>query len=91
MEARLARSIAQTIHAGQLDRFGEPVIDHVERVARAVPHEARALAYHAAWRANVGPGQLLFAGRDTAARRQELASATSASAGYTTSRRTLWH
>jgi hypothetical protein len=51
----------------------------------------RALAYHAAWRANVGPGQLLFAGRDTAAGREELASATSASAGYTTSRRTLWH
>jgi hypothetical protein len=51
----------------------------------------RALAYHAAWRANVGPGQLLFAGREAAAGRDELASAASASAGYITSRRTLWH
>jgi hypothetical protein len=51
----------------------------------------RALAYHAAWRANVGPGQLLFAGRVAAAGRDELASAASASAGYITSRRTLWH
>jgi superfamily II DNA or RNA helicase len=51
----------------------------------------RALAYHAAWRANVGPGQLLFAGREAAAGRDELASAASAGAGYITSRRTLWH
>jgi superfamily II DNA or RNA helicase len=53
--------------------------------------KGRALAYHAAWRANVGPGQLLFAGREAAAGRDELASAASASAGYITSRRTLWH
>ena len=51
----------------------------------------RALAYHAAWRANVGPGQLLFAGREASAGRDELASAASAGAGYITSRRTLWH
>jgi superfamily II DNA or RNA helicase len=51
----------------------------------------RALAYHAAWRANVGPGQLLFAGREAAAGRDELVGAASASAGYITNRRTLWH
>jgi superfamily II DNA or RNA helicase len=51
----------------------------------------RAIAYHEAWQANVGPGQLLFAGREAAAGREELASAASASAGYVTSRRTLWH
>jgi hypothetical protein len=51
----------------------------------------RAEAYHAAWVANVGPGQLLFAGRAAAAGRDELASAASASSGYITSRRTLWH
>jgi hypothetical protein len=51
----------------------------------------RALAYHAAWRAHVGPGQLLFAGRETAAGREKLASAAYPSASYSTSRRTLWH
>jgi hypothetical protein len=51
----------------------------------------RALAYHAAWRANVGPGRLLFAGREASAGRDELASAASANTGYITSRRMLWH
>ncbi len=54
-------------------------------------HKQRAQSYHAAWIANVGPGELLFAGRDAAAGRDELASASAAGAGYVTSRRTLWH
>jgi superfamily II DNA or RNA helicase len=54
-------------------------------------HKDRALAYHAAWQAHVGPGQLLFAGRESAAGREQLASAAAAGAGYITSRRTLWH
>ena len=45
MDARDARSIAQFSHVGRRNRFGEPVIDHVERVAAAVPPEARAIAF----------------------------------------------
>jgi hypothetical protein len=51
----------------------------------------RALAYLSAWQTHVGPGALLFAGREAAAGRDELASATAAGAQYMTSRRTLWH
>jgi hypothetical protein len=51
----------------------------------------RALAYLGAWLAHVGPGELLFAGRESAAGREELAAASAESAGYVTSRRTLWH
>jgi hypothetical protein len=45
MDATDARSIAQFSHVGRYDRFGEPIIDHVERVAAAVPPEARAIAF----------------------------------------------
>ena len=45
VSAELARGVARRIHGGQLTRLGEPVIEHVERVAGAVPAEARALAY----------------------------------------------
>ena len=45
MDADIARSIAHYSHAGQRDRFGEPVIEHVERVAAAVPAHARSVAY----------------------------------------------
>jgi (p)ppGpp synthase/HD superfamily hydrolase len=45
VEANDARVIARRVHAGQLSRAGEPLIDHVQRVAEAVPVEARALAY----------------------------------------------
>ena len=51
----------------------------------------RAEAYHAAWQAHVGRGQLLFAGREAAAGRDELVGAAAAGADYVTSRRTLWH
>ena len=45
MDAAVARSIAQYSHAGGVDRFGEPIIEHVERVAAAVRPEARAVAF----------------------------------------------
>ena len=54
-------------------------------------HKDRATAYHTAWQMHVGPGQLLFAGRESAAGRDESASAAAAGADYVTSRRTLWH
>jgi hypothetical protein len=45
VSAEVARGVARRIHGGQVTRLGEPVIEHVERVADAVPAEARALAY----------------------------------------------
>src|SRR5947209_4352521 len=40
-----ARSIAYALHGERRDGAGEPVVDHLERVAAAVPGEARAVAY----------------------------------------------
>ena len=45
MDATTARNIAHYSHVDQRDRFGEPLIEHVERVAAAVPDEARAVAF----------------------------------------------
>jgi hypothetical protein len=45
VDAATARNIAHYSHVDQRDRFGEPVIEHVERVAEAVPDDARAVAY----------------------------------------------
>ena len=45
MDAAIARNIAHAGHTGRRDRFGAPLIEHVERVAAAVPEEARALAF----------------------------------------------
>jgi hypothetical protein len=45
MDATVARSIALLSHDSRLDRFGEPVVDHVERVAAAVPPDARSIAF----------------------------------------------
>jgi hypothetical protein len=45
MEATIARSIAHVAHTGRRDRFGEPLIEHVERVSATVPDDARAIAY----------------------------------------------
>ena len=45
MDAAIARNIAHAGHVGRHDRFGQPLIEHVERVAGAVPDEARALAF----------------------------------------------
>jgi hypothetical protein len=45
MDATIARGIAHYSHVGGRDRFDEPVIEHVERVAAAVPPDARAVAF----------------------------------------------
>jgi (p)ppGpp synthase/HD superfamily hydrolase len=45
MDPRVAQQIACTSHAGQRTRFGDPVIEHLERVANAVAPEAQAIAW----------------------------------------------
>ena len=45
VDAIIARAVARRVHSGQVDRRGDPLIEHVERVAQAVPSDARALAY----------------------------------------------
>jgi hypothetical protein len=44
VKPEIAHRIASQSHAGQRNRFGDPVIRHVERVAAAVPADARATA-----------------------------------------------
>jgi hypothetical protein len=44
VEPGIAQGIASRQHEGQRNRFGDPVIDHVQRVAAAVPPDARATA-----------------------------------------------
>lgn len=41
----VAQYVARRAHVGQLTRCGEELLDHVERVADAVPDDARAIAY----------------------------------------------
>jgi len=45
MDPAIAHRLACRGHAGQQNRFGEPVIEHVQRVAAAVPSEARVTAW----------------------------------------------
>jgi hypothetical protein len=45
MDAATARSIAHAGHTGRRDRFGDPLIEHIERVAAEVPDDARATAF----------------------------------------------
>jgi hypothetical protein len=45
VSADAARAAARRIHAGQVSRSGEPLIDHVERVANALPADVRALGF----------------------------------------------
>ena len=45
VSAEVARVVARRVHGLQVTRFGEPVMEHVERVASSLPAEARALAY----------------------------------------------
>jgi hypothetical protein len=45
VDAATARNIAQYSHLDRRDRFGEPIVEHVERVAAAVPEDARVVAY----------------------------------------------
>jgi len=44
MDAQIARDIAHAVHGNQLTRSGGPLIDHLERVAAAVPEEAQVVA-----------------------------------------------
>jgi hypothetical protein len=45
MDVATARQIAHYSHLEERDRFGMPRIEHVERVAHAVPAEARSAAF----------------------------------------------
>jgi hypothetical protein len=45
MEQATAHELARSGHVGQRNRLGEPVIEHVERVATAVPLDARVTAW----------------------------------------------
>jgi hypothetical protein len=45
MDPTIAHALARRGHLGQRNRFGEPVIEHVRRVAAAVPPEASATAW----------------------------------------------
>ena len=45
VKAGVARATARRIHTGQLTRSGEPLMEHVERVAGAVPANLRGIAY----------------------------------------------
>ena len=45
MDPAIADLLARRSHSGQHSRFGEPVIEHVGRVAAAVPSEARVIAW----------------------------------------------
>jgi hypothetical protein len=45
METARARAIAERLHLGAREDDGTPVIRHVQRVATAVPEEARAVAW----------------------------------------------
>jgi hypothetical protein len=45
LSAERAQAIAETLHQGQRDPGGEPLIDHVQRVAAAVPRAARVVAW----------------------------------------------
>ena len=45
MDAGVARSIAHHSHIGQRTRHGTLMSEHVERVAAAVPEDARAVAF----------------------------------------------
>ena len=45
LDADRAQALAETLHRGQRDAGGAPLIDHVRRVAAAVPGEARVVAW----------------------------------------------
>jgi hypothetical protein len=45
MDADRAQALAETLHHGQRDAGGAPLIDHIRRIAAAVPGEARAVAW----------------------------------------------
>ena len=45
LDADRARALAEWLHRGQRDASGALLIDHVRRVAAAVPHNARVVAW----------------------------------------------
>ena len=45
MDADRARALAARLHHGQRDAGGAPLIEHVQRVAAAVPSDARVVAW----------------------------------------------
>ena len=45
LDADRAQALAETLHDGQRNAGGAPLIDHVRRVATAVPQEARVVAW----------------------------------------------
>jgi hypothetical protein len=45
MEVDAAREIAITVHAGHRDRFGDRLVEHLARVASAVPPHAQPIAW----------------------------------------------
>jgi (p)ppGpp synthase/HD superfamily hydrolase len=45
LDADRARALAERLHRGQCDASGAPLLDHVGRVAAAVPHHARVVAW----------------------------------------------
>jgi hypothetical protein len=70
MEEVVARALALCGHVGQRDRVGEPVIEHVQRVAGGVPEPARATAWlhDLLERTNTDPEQLTAQGLSTVER-----------------------
>jgi hypothetical protein len=45
MDAHAAEALAERLHRGQLDAGNTPLIDHLRRIAAAVPADARAVAW----------------------------------------------
>jgi hypothetical protein len=45
MDDEAARAVAERAHAGAVDRYGQPLLPHVRRVALAAPPEARTVAW----------------------------------------------
>ena len=64
MDPSIARDIAYRLHAGQLDRHDDPVVEHVERVAAAVAEHDQAVAFlhDALEMSDVDPEELIALG-----------------------------
>lgn len=64
MNADHAQTLAEALHHGQLDAAGTPLIDHIRRIAAAVPDDARTLAWlhEALERTSISEEELLSKG-----------------------------
>ncbi len=62
----VARRFAERVHSEALDRYGLPLLDHVRRVADAVPRQARTVAWlhETVEHAGVSQDELRAAGAD---------------------------